>query len=269
MLSGIVLSEGSSLKRSASKKSLRRLRDDDDDDDDDDESNYSRTSDDNSDRRSKRKSRGKHRSKDRKRDGREKSMRQARSLIQDSKRLEDFDETAQTNMTNEMAKLVADLKRQKDEMEAKLKAVEDEKSALKLTMESNLREADKKVANAELDVVKKEKQEMAKMIEQLERTKAEMEENLRKAKEEANTLKERQFETVTQVEEMLSERERLRQAVYCGTVTRRYPEASKGSRKPLPATQGRKEVQNQGDSCSTYCRCNSFGGSIRASKANH
>ena len=136
-------------------------------------------------------------------------MRHARSIIKDSKKADGMDETAAANMTSEMTTLVNELKKQKEEMENKLKAVEDEKSKLKTEMESNLREADKKLVTAELDIVKKEKEEMATMIQKLEKAKKQMEEKLEDAKLETRSLKEELMETASVVQEFVTEKQNL------------------------------------------------------------
>mmetsp|Transcript_24176 Transcript_24176/g.44958 ORF Transcript_24176/g.44958 Transcript_24176/m.44958 type:complete len:534 (+) Transcript_24176:851-2452(+) len=134
----------------------------------------------------------------------EESMRHARSILENSQ-----DANGKLQQT-EMTELLAQLKLQKEEMEAKLKTVEEEKSKLKLEMESNQREADKKVANAELDVVKKEKEEMAQLIKKLETAKIEMEERLQAARNETEILKEEHQDTLNRVEKVESEKEQLR-----------------------------------------------------------
>jgi hypothetical protein len=136
-------------------------------------------------------------------------MRQARSIIKDAKHVDASDTVTQATMTAEMASLVADLKRQKEEMETRLKAVEDEKSVLMLEMDRNQKEADKKVANAELDIVKKEKEEMVLMIKKLEKVKLDMEEKLHAANGETLFLKEQQMDTAAQVESLILERQQL------------------------------------------------------------
>jgi hypothetical protein len=120
-----------------------------------------------------------------------------------------MDEAAAANMNSEMATLMAELKRQKEEMEIKLKAVEDEKSKLKSEMESNQREADKKLVTAELDIVRKEKEEMALLIKKLEKAKKHVEEKLEDARLETRSLKEDLMETASVVQEMEEEKQQL------------------------------------------------------------
>eukprot|EP00539_Tryblionella_compressa_P002126 CAMPEP_0178738480 /NCGR_PEP_ID=MMETSP0744-20121128/3536_1 /TAXON_ID=913974 /ORGANISM="Nitzschia punctata, Strain CCMP561" /LENGTH=798 /DNA_ID=CAMNT_0020391103 /DNA_START=13 /DNA_END=2410 /DNA_ORIENTATION=+ len=192
------------FRKSSSKKSLRHRNSDSDD-----SSISSCSSSASGSRRSKRSSKSR-RKKDKKgnrssrRQSVEESMRHARSILENSQ-----DANGKLQQT-EMTELLAQLKLQKEEMEAKLKTVEEEKSKLKLEMESNQREADKKVANAELDVVKKEKEEMAQLIKKLETAKIEMEERLQAARNETEILKEEHQDTLNRVEKVESEKEQLR-----------------------------------------------------------
>ncbi|KAL3942276.1 MAG: hypothetical protein SGARI_000318 [Bacillariaceae sp.] len=138
----------------------------------------------------------------------ETTMRHARSMLKDSKNT-DMDTFAQTKLTTEMAELVADLKKQKEDMESKLKTVEDEKSVMMLEMDRNQKDAEKKVANAELEAVKKEKKEMSKMIKKLEQAQMDMQGQLQNAEVETQILLEQQMDTATHVDAMMMERQEL------------------------------------------------------------
>jgi hypothetical protein len=193
------------MKRSSSKKSLR------DDDGTDSESSNSHSSYDEVEWsvRSGRNQKKHKKKSQRTKEPWDQSMRQARSMIKDSKKADDMDAVAQATMSAEMVNMVADLKKQKEDMEAKVKAMEEEKSVLKLEMDRNQREAEKKVANAELDAVKREKDEMAKMIEKLEKAKSEMEGKLLSAKEQTEQVKLQHLDTISQVQAMIDERQAL------------------------------------------------------------
>jgi hypothetical protein len=190
--------------------------DDPDDCSSDSESGYSRSN-------SKRTSKSKRTLKSQKRKqnrSKDESIRQARSILKDYKKSETLDEATCSRMDMEMTNLVAELKLQRQEMELKLKATQEEASKLKeecnnsnsrlMELEADHREKDKKLATAELEVVKKEKNEMAKMIKKLEEAKAEMEKKLSRATEETETLKQENQDTVSKVCEMEEEKEKLK-----------------------------------------------------------
>ncbi|KAL3902673.1 MAG: hypothetical protein SGILL_010741, partial [Bacillariaceae sp.] len=139
----------------------------------------------------------------------ETTMRQARSVLKNSEHADDLDTVAQVQMATEMATLVTEMKRQREEMESRLKSVEDEKSVLVLEMDRNQKEAEKKVANAELDIVKKEKEDMSLMIANLEQAKLDMEDKLQNAQYETLVLREQQLDTATTVDAMIMERQQL------------------------------------------------------------
>ena len=179
----------------------------------------------------------------------EESVRQARTVLKTVKNTKDEDVTVEVQqvMNTEMSALIAQLKTQREELENKLKDSETEATKLRIEREESkmkiveletkkndtearmeetkkeVRElqakntleianqgAEKILVNAELEQVKKEREEMNKMIKKLEKAKNSLEERCDKATEEAAVLKTEKDVAKKRVTEVESEREALR-----------------------------------------------------------
>lgn len=191
-----------SYNRSSSRNSLRDY-DDDTYDSDDDSRSAGRSKRSRKSKKSKKKKRSSSRSRlsdtsdsdsDRRtskdkakksRKSRDKALRDARKLIEKHEKEQELDEEQAQTAASEMAFLIATLKKEREDMESKLKKIEDEATKLKLEriesqkslmdLEHQAKVDRKAAALADLEAVKKEKEEMVKMILQLEQAKMSME----------------------------------------------------------------------------------------------
>ena len=160
----------------------------------------------------------------------EESMRQGRSILNSVHKTTDAE--AQLSMNNQMNTLIAQLKQQRLEMEAKLKASEQEAAQLRAEkaqqhngnnfqlntinegggggVEVATPESENSRVVAELEAVRKEREQMSKMIKKLESAKTDMESKLEKAKQEANVLKTENAASAQKVSQVTKEKEELK-----------------------------------------------------------
>jgi hypothetical protein len=183
------------------------------------------------------------------RKGTEASVRQARTILTSYSTTKDQDISSQVQaaMKTEMSDVLATMKAQREVMEERLQ--EAERAAMKLRYEQEYsrkqitdletkkqeaenslqqtqqeaklvrsnsylqlaeKEGEKIIVSAELEGVRKERENMSKMIKNLEQAKQDMEGRLTRAKEEATTLKAQNEESTKRVTEVEKDRETMK-----------------------------------------------------------
>jgi hypothetical protein len=149
----------------------------------------------------------------------EESIRQGRTILKSVKSSKDTSTEMQETMNREMNALIAQLKTQRLEMEEKLRASEQEAAQLRREKESpgmGLATSvcgtgiDIVTPESELEAVRKEREQMSKMIQKLEGAKNQMAEKLKKAEDEAEVLKTENVASVKRVSEVTKEKDALK-----------------------------------------------------------
>jgi hypothetical protein len=177
------------------------------------------------------------------------SVRQARTILTSYSTTKDQDISSQVQaaMKTEMTDVISTMKAQREEMEERLRVAEKAALALREEQESSKqqiteletkkketeerlhetqkeakmvrsnsclelaeKEGEKIIVSAELEGVRKEREKMSKMIENLEQAKQDMEGRLTQATEEATTLKAQNEESTKRVSEVEKDREKMK-----------------------------------------------------------
>jgi hypothetical protein len=218
------------------------------------------------------------------------SVRQARTILNSYSTTKDQDISSQVQaaMKSEMTDVIATMKAQREVMEERLR--ETEREAMKLRLEQEAarkqiteletkkketeerlqetqkeakmvrsnscvelaeKEGEKIIVSAELEGVRKERENMSRMIERLEQAKKDMEGRLTQAKEEATTLKAQNDESTKRVSEVEKEREAMKLKLTQsqrtrGTIEARLKEAEEEAKQ---LKEERKEKSEQIKRC--------------------
>lgn len=146
----------------------------------------------------------------------EESIRQGRTILKSVKSSPDVSMEMQETMNKEMNALIAQLKTQRLEMESKLKASEQEAAQLRqekgrvaIGGASSEPAIEIVTPESELEAVRKEREQMSKMIKRLESAKNEMSEKLKRAQAETEVLKIEKEASTQRVTEITREKEAL------------------------------------------------------------
>jgi hypothetical protein len=149
----------------------------------------------------------------------EDSIRQGRTILKSVKSSKDTSTEIQETMNREMNALIAQLKTQRLEMEEKLRASEQEAAHLRREKESPGMGLATSVSGTDIDIatpesepeaVRKEREQMSKMIQKLEGAKNQMAEKLKKAEDEAEVLKTENAESAKRVSQVTKEKDELK-----------------------------------------------------------